>query len=235
MSDESKFNEQRERRHTVWDESKGKWVLADIRNGDGVDATPPRTWRDFTFDPGMVSGEDLFNQEYLNEPNEEFVNREKIEDEICRTMDEGEFLDQVNHIFPNLLRLPFNVMFADVVNRGAKLLDEKRPTWFKEINLHKLDLMIGGHCILGQLYGGTSKGMSRLGLFTQVDLFVHGFSLFSYGRLDYNWGTLTEAWKRDILSSRSGVQMDRELKGNNSKSSFDLIPVVRGDYLKWKP
>ena len=39
-------------------------------------------------------------------------------------------------------------------NRGAKLLDRIRPTWFKDINIRALDLENPSHCIIGQLNNG---------------------------------------------------------------------------------
>jgi hypothetical protein len=37
------------------------------------------------------------------------------------------------------------------VERGAKWLDKKCPTWFKEIDLHSLNLQKPDYCVLGQV------------------------------------------------------------------------------------
>lgn len=39
------------------------------------------------------------------------------------------------------------------VDKGAAVLDRRRPAWFTRINCKTLDLSSGCDCILGQLYG----------------------------------------------------------------------------------
>lgn len=48
------------------------------------------------------------------------------------------------------------------VARGVKLLDKRMPGWDERINLHRLDMGNGTHCVLGQLYGDYYRGLDVL-------------------------------------------------------------------------
>ncbi len=83
------------------------------------------------------------------------------------------------------------------VRRGAALLDEKRPGWWRDIDLGRLDIDSCSTCILGQIgggkYGAYTSAMSELGLGDYEDV-EYGFDG------DYP-GALTEAW-RDLIGQR---------------------------------
>jgi len=85
---------------------------------------------------------------------------------------------------------------------GALLLDEERPGWENEIDVDQLDMGHGGHCILGQLYGGYSDGLIRLGiLFTEASGL--GFrapirEVESVSAREDLYQALTEDWKKEI-------------------------------------
>jgi hypothetical protein len=48
--------------------------------------------------------------------------------------------------------------------RIATLLDEIRPNWYNEVNLDTLNMDDGRACLMGQLYGGYTKGRTELGI-----------------------------------------------------------------------
>lgn len=70
------------------------------------------------------------------------------------------------------------VSVADAVEAGARLLDERVPGWFYEIDVESLRIQTKDECILGQLYGGSyENGLKKLGLATSPLLSPeHGFS-----------------------------------------------------------
>jgi hypothetical protein len=51
---------------------------------------------------------------------------------------------------------------AERVERGAALLDERRPGWWDEVDLSKLDLNSCCRCVLGQLWGHYWRGAAEL-------------------------------------------------------------------------
>lgn len=53
---------------------------------------------------------------------------------------------------------------ARAVARGAALLDEKFPDWYKRIDLDALAMDNCCRCVLGQLFGLYSEGAERIGL-----------------------------------------------------------------------
>jgi hypothetical protein len=53
---------------------------------------------------------------------------------------------------------------AERVERGAALLDERRPGWWDEVDVGRLDFDSCEECVLGQLWGSYGSGKKRLGL-----------------------------------------------------------------------
>lgn len=49
----------------------------------------------------------------------------------------------------------------EAVARGARLLDERRPRWFRQIEPATLNLSQSCNCVLGQIYGDYSAGLSK--------------------------------------------------------------------------
>lgn len=90
------------------------------------------------------------------------------------------------------------------VQKGAALLDEKRPGWEKEIDIGILDIMDGRWCVLGQLYGYYTIGATVMGI--------------GYGNQEYGFArptpladlpTLTNAW-RALIATRLAEEVQEE-------------------------
>lgn len=94
--------------------------------------------------------------------------------------------------------------------RGARLLDDIKPGWYKLIDLGQLDMGNCYRCILGQVYGDYDRA---IGLWPEaadlttvlpiemilpndrIDFAVdHGFSLPSH----YPWEGLADAWAAEV-------------------------------------
>lgn len=94
---------------------------------------------------------------------------------------------------------------ASVRNRvalGAQHCDEHDPTWFKRINVERLDIANAGNCIAGQLYGSYNANMWQLGIPPGSDRAVaFGFrserEVTEDGLLE-EYVALTKAWKAEI-------------------------------------
>lgn len=52
---------------------------------------------------------------------------------------------------------------AERVSAGVALLDKRMPGWREEIDIEIFDMYSPGACILGQLFGGYSQGLTELG------------------------------------------------------------------------
>lgn len=96
---------------------------------------------------------------------------------------------------------------AELVARGAALLDEKRPGWAAEIDLTVLDLSNSCRCVLGQIYtpaspletSGFIAGLDLLGLDGDEDV-EHGFNVEPAPgeTLASLWAELDELWIAEI-------------------------------------
>lgn len=71
------------------------------------------------------------------------------------------------------------------VERGAALLDEVRPGWFREIDVKKLDLSQATNCVLGQLYGNWKLAGAHFGWDVWSSSGDKGYDQHS---LDYGFG-----------------------------------------------
>lgn len=92
---------------------------------------------------------------------------------------------------------------AERAARGAKLLDERRPLWFEEIDLGRLDMESTCDCVLGQVFtGGYLIGLEMLEIGTDEP--DYGFDLRGKGEQfsSYAWGELRECWVREIKKRR---------------------------------
>lgn len=122
------------------------------------------------------------------------------------------------------------------VERGARLLDEKNPGWYKRIQLSRLDMGNGRYCILGQLYYTYLDGQWKLGLSDWKGCAKHGFVIDfdllpttpKNDLLDYEawekryqasekmWTDLQDAWV-SLIRARLAVdeveQKSQQLKG----------------------
>ncbi len=61
-------------------------------------------------------------------------------------------------------RKNFIASFTRRAERGAALLDQQKPGWWKDINPDSLDLMSNYDCVLGQVYGYFTYGADELRL-----------------------------------------------------------------------
>jgi hypothetical protein len=87
------------------------------------------------------------------------------------------------------------------VERGAALLDEKRPGWWQFIDLDRLDIEDGCDCVAGQLDGTANymRALRRIGLSgSEADAVSHGFESGD----DEEYAGLTEAWRTLIARRR---------------------------------
>jgi hypothetical protein len=94
---------------------------------------------------------------------------------------------------------------AERVERGAALLDEKRPGWWREIDLDALDIRSGCDCIAGQL-GGYSETILELLPDEEGDEegeIAHGFD----AEASPEFAPLTEAWRDLIQQRRESAQV----------------------------
>ena len=55
-------------------------------------------------------------------------------------------------------------MRVSKVSGIAELLDDVRPGWHDEIDTDRLNMDCGKDCLMGQLYGGYTKGRIALGI-----------------------------------------------------------------------
>lgn len=85
--------------------------------------------------------------------------------------------------------------YTKAVNAGIELLDAERPGWKSEIDLDSLDLGSCGVCVLGQIFGEYSEGLSELGISTG-----HRYGFDTTGEGKYT--ELTQAWK-DALGTNN--------------------------------
>lgn len=115
--------------------------------------------------------------------------------------------------------------------RGAALLDQKRPgwEWHPEFdNLNTLDIRTGCNCILGKLYDDQAT-FGRNGYFVGIDeLGLNPSSLLSrpeeYGFIGYE--AQTEAWREIItLKRRSAMELDIGELVEDGVRTDELIPA----------
>lgn len=108
------------------------------------------------------------------------------------------------------------------VERGAALLDGKRPDWWREIDLDRLDIGSRCGCIIGQLAGLTQasdRGLTYEWATRQLDVgysdeIPMGFeapTTREYGSnraptIAAEYAALTEAWRDLILARRSAAE-----------------------------
>lgn len=83
------------------------------------------------------------------------------------------------------------------VERGAALLDEKRPGWPEAVDLGRLNIRSTCDCIAGQL-GGFRETTQSLGLYGVTEDVMHGFEADDD---DAEYAALTDAW-RDLIQQR---------------------------------
>ena len=89
------------------------------------------------------------------------------------------------------------------VEKGAALLDEKRPGWEKEIDLDGLVMESGTCCVLGQLYEGSFyKGKWAILPEWGADSWDTPATEHGFTSQNGVYVALTRAWKRLIRERR---------------------------------
>jgi hypothetical protein len=102
------------------------------------------------------------------------------------------------------------------VERGAALMDEKRPGWLDVIDLGRLDIAVTCDCITGQQPGGFTRVMNDLGIGHSAEAASYGFGAYApdpdlpeleYGRIvAEEYDALTGAWRGLITRRRTAEQ-----------------------------
>lgn len=89
---------------------------------------------------------------------------------------------------------PLECRYRRRVDRGARLLDAKRPDWYDRVNLLTLDMGSRGYCVVGQLYGNYGLGILAV---LRVDGRQHGFNAVSW-----RFSLLDRLWTREVQDRR---------------------------------
>ena len=93
---------------------------------------------------------------------------------------------------------------TSAVERGASLLDEKRPGWENEIDVDRLDMNNFKNCVLGQVYGEYDAGLVQLGIrILSTEAIRSGFDAVTREScpettFSGRYNALTEDWKQQI-------------------------------------
>jgi hypothetical protein len=95
--------------------------------------------------------------------------------------------------------------YAERIQRGAALLDEKAPGWRQRVDLDRLEMSECTTCVLGQLDGRGERPwwpiVERFGLDFWVEEDVkHGFAIDADTVDDYS--ALTAEWRQYIEATR---------------------------------
>lgn len=101
-------------------------------------------------------------------------------------------------------RVNKGVVALERAQKGAQLLDERRPGWRDELKTpdgtYVFWMPSYTDCILGRLYGDYGDGTDELGLYDVRDVQAHGFECDLVVEISYK--DLQEAWER-LLSDDS--------------------------------
>lgn len=84
------------------------------------------------------------------------------------------------------------------VKKGAELLDQENRGWYWDVNIDALNMSYWNSCILGQLYGSYTGGLSELDM---ADSEAEEHGLF---RDNDDYHELHELWINEINARRDG-------------------------------
>ena len=90
---------------------------------------------------------------------------------------------------------------AGRVRKGARLLDERMPGWWRQIDLERLDIDSPCDCVAGQV-GGYTEVLRALGLDDGAE-YDYGFDGGSFAEVR----ALTLAWCELITARRAAAQV----------------------------
>lgn len=111
--------------------------------------------------------------------------------------------------------------YDELVEKGAKFLDERYAGWENSIDLKILDLSSDTACVTGQLSGD-------YGMFVSNHL-IHGPD-YGFSLSSGSYSLLTDAWRRVIAKRRNGVHGVCLLLDEMAKNH--LIKSVYGDRIE---
>jgi hypothetical protein len=94
---------------------------------------------------------------------------------------------------------------AERVERGAALLDERRPGWWEKVSLQRLDLASECDCPLGQIWGGYIKGVAALfGGVRPLDTIMQGVPMrYGFDDPTFDYEEITDLWLAAIERRRA--------------------------------
>lgn len=146
---------------------------------------------------------------------------------------------------------------AEAVAQGAQLLDEKKPGWWRIINLDTLDLTLCDACVCGQLARATydrvklaqimsdpnqkfyNQSYSTYWNFVREDLGLrndvdHGFSVSWDDDEDDElaaWQALDEEWRKVIRARLEADKLAQEELDALTQEGIDEIAELTGVHL----
>lgn len=100
---------------------------------------------------------------------------------------------------------------AEAVARGAALLDARNPGWYLRLNPKFLLLSDPERCVLGQLYGWYSVGLTTLALTAHDNEATHHGFCITNDDDEPGWRELERLWRREIRQ-RAAATLKEELR-----------------------
>lgn len=94
--------------------------------------------------------------------------------------------------------------YDEHIRPGIAVLDHEKPGWEFVIDLERLDMMDSSDCLLGQLYGDWSAGLSATFRYRQtlpLEDQVAAHTVFA----DHTGGPVDRAWRREIERRRAAA------------------------------
>lgn len=93
------------------------------------------------------------------------------------------------------------------VERGAALLDEHRPAWWRSVVFRDLEMWSCSKCVLGQVYGRFGDGLDDLwpSGWNDEETFQAGFDL-PLPRELADWDRLADLWREQVRIRRRAAR-----------------------------
>ena len=96
--------------------------------------------------------------------------------------------------------------------KGAELLDNLNPGWFKKIKIHELYMSNCGHCVLGQLYGSYWDGLISIELESDAYVNIEEYGFKESYRSNYGYEELDKEWKIQIQERLNHENADQTIR-----------------------